>query len=966
MQTYSEQLLLLTADPVTGRMFPVPDQVMNLTLAGALLFDASFNGLINDDYLQLAVVKTAETGYFPLDEAIRCLLTVERSLPLDQAVALVAAHGTSLARMVWDRLETRGSLTRRKREILPRAQDHTSYPPDLSQVVDIHKKIRDAVLLDEIPDFQIPALISLMVAGGLTKYILRPEEADRFRERINWLAGMESLGREIIRSVRALESEDLEKSAAALIGLGHDQPKTFAGGMDAVLSSLSYLYKEAGINRSRKLISNFNQVGGFECPGCAWPNPDKDRSHFAFCENGAKSLSAEATTRQVTAEFFKKWSVNDLLLTPAFWLEQQGRLTEPMFLDENATHYTPVSWEEAFRIIAGEMNALDDPDEAVFYSSGKTSNESAFLYQLFARAFGTNNLPNSANICHEPSGKALAMGLGYGKSSVTLNDFPKAGAIFLFGHNPGSNHPRMLSSLQAAVRKGCRIVAINPMPEASLMGFADPQEAGSYFGKQTALANLYLQPHINGDMALVRGIAKAVLEQEDHVGGVLDTPFINRYTSGFKAYRQLVDDTPWEQIVSESGISKNQILEAAGEYIRAKSVIASWCLGIVHHRNAVETIREIINLMLLRGNIGKTGAGLCPVRGHSNIQGIRTAGAGENMPAAFLEAMEKHFSIPISRKPGMSVVPAIKSLAAGKAKILISLGGNLASSVPDTQFTEEALRKSRLTVMISTKLNRSHLVTGKKALILPCLSRSEEDSIDGKVQSLTIEDAMGRIGITRGCLAPAAVSMKSEISILTGMARATLGNKGDIQWERFGKDYPFIRSTISRTIPALKDLEKETPLKKGYFLDNPLRQRVFKTGDGKAQFSSHTLNRAVAEPGEIMMMTIRSHDQFNTSIFGLNDRYRGINNERRVLFMNEEDMAERNIVREQNVDISSHYDQKTRRLEGYYAIPYPIRKGCAAAYFPETNALTSINNTCGGCETPAYKSVSIQINRTTL
>ncbi len=961
MHTYSEQFLLLAVDPVSGRMFPVPDQVLQLTLAGALLIDASFDGLINDDWEQLSVMKLPESGNTAVDGALRCLLALERSIPLNKAITLVAANGKTLSKVVWNSLQEKGLLIYRKASIVAGSQNQELFTPDLTRVIEIHKKIRDAVLNDEIPDFQVPALVSLMVAGGLTKYILKPEESLKYRERIEWLAKMESLGREIIRSVKVLKSADIEKDAATLIGLKHDQPRTFAGGMDAVLSSLGFLYSKAGINRSRKLLANFNQVGGFECPGCAWPNPEKGRSHFEFCENGAKSVSSEATTQSITPEFFKKWSVKDLLMTPGFWLEQQGRLTEPMFLDENATHYRPISWDQAFQVVAGELKALDETDEAVFFSSGKTCNEAAFLYQLFARACGTNNLPNSANLCHEPSGKALAESLGFGKSSVTLNDFPKSDAIFVFGHNPGSNHPRMLSSLQSAVRKGAKIVAVNPLPEASLMGFANPQEPGAYFGKQTALAHLYIQPVINGDMALVRGMVKATLEEEIRVGNILDQPFINENTSGFETYRQLVLDTPWQTLVRASGVPKDQILEAAAVYFNAKSVIASWCLGIVHHRNSVETIREIINLLLLRGNIGKPGSGVCPVRGHSNIQGIRTAGAGENMPAAFLDSMENHFAVPMPRVPGLSTIPAIRAMADGKVKVLISLGGNLASSVPDTAYVEEALRKCRLTVMISTKLNRSHLVTGKKALILPCLSRTEEDIIKGEIQEVTIEDAMGKIGFSRGCLSTISVGLKSEISIITGMASATLGDNQGIPWQRFSVDYPYIRSTIAKTVPAFKNLPLQAPSKSVITLDNPLRSRIFKTSDGKAHFSNHPLEMAYPDVNELMLMTIRSHDQFNTSVFGLDDRYRGISNERRVLFMNKEDMAMRNILPEQLVDISTNYDNKQRKVEGYYAIPYPVKQGCAAAYFPETNALLSINNTCEGCETPAYKSVRILV-----
>ena len=961
--SYSEQFFLLTIDPVTGRAFPVSEQVMHLTLAGAILFDASFKGMINDDWEQVTVLKTFETGHPALDETMRCLQVSDKSIPLEKALALVAAHGISLRRMVSDFLQTRGVLTRKKKEIIRRSWTQELFSPDIPLVIKIQHKIRDAIIKDELPDFQLPALVSLVVAGGLNKYILSPDEAARFRERIDWLAGMESLGRAIIRSVRSLESSDLDQDAAKMVGLDYNEPKTMAGGMDAVLSSLGYLYKEVGIRQSRKLIGSFNQVGGFECPGCAWPNPDNGRSHFEFCENGAKSLSSEATKKTVTAGFLKEWPVKDLMRTQGHWLEQQGRLAFPMILNENEQHYKPISWDGAFRLIAGELKALNHPDEAVFYASGKSSIEAAYIYQLLARTLGTNNLPSSANLCHEPSGKALAMSLGFGKSSVTLDDFPKADAIFLFGHNPGSNHPRMLNSLQSAARKGCRIVAVNPMPEASLMGFADPQDPMSYIGKQTRLAHLYLQPRINGDMALVRGMVKASLEEDKLKGNILDHGFIRKYCSGFGEYEQIVLQTSWESIVTASGVEKNLITEAARIYFTSENVIASWCLGIAHHLNATETIREIINLMLLKGNIGKPGSGLCPVRGHSNIQGIRSSGIGVNMPVDFLESLEKHFPVRIPRTPGLSVIPAIKAMAEGKVKVLISLGGNLASAVPDTSFTEEALQQCRLTVMISTKLNRSHLITGKKALILPCLSRSEEDIIDGIKQFITIEDSMGKVSFSRGCMPPVSRHLKSEVSIISGIASATFGNHTGIEWQKFSNDYHHIRSAIAETIPAFRDLGKSNLPRDGFYLENPLQKRIFRTPDGKAQFSDSPMDMILPATGELLLMTIRSHDQFNTSVFGMNDRYRGISNERRVLFMNSKDMEERKILPEQQVNIQSYYEEKERKLEGYYAIPYPISPGCVAAYFPEANWLLSINNTSSDCETPAYKSVIVRVEK---
>jgi molybdopterin-dependent oxidoreductase alpha subunit len=965
MANYSEQFLLLSVDPDTGRFFPLADQALHLTLAGSLLLDASFRGVINDDWTHLTVLKPEQTGFPALDEALRCLSFIEGAIPLDQAITLIAAHGETLREMVLDSLREQGLLTERRQGFLAGMHGELRFSPDLPLVVGIHRNLRDAILQDDLPDHRIPALVSLMVAGGLTRYVLKPDAADRREARIALLAGIEPLGREIIRAVRALESTDLERDAAAIVGLQHDQPKTFAGGIDAVLTSLAFLHKETGLNRTRKLIANLNQVHGFGCPGCAWPNPGHKRSRFEFCENGAKNVSAEATRRLLEPAFFAKWSVSDLLLTSDYWLEQQGRLAQPMLLEEDAGHYRPVSWEEAFQTIAREMRELTHPDEAVFYASGRTSNEAAFLYQLLARAWGTNNLPSSSNLCHEPSGMALSASLGNGKGSVTLEDFARADAIFLFGHNPGSNHPRMLRSLQEAARSGCRIVAVNPMCEASLLAFADPQEVRSYLGMRTRVAQLYLQPTVNGDMALVRGMVKAVLEAEESRGGIIDRRFLEDHTSGFGAYQRLVANTPWDRLIAASGIDERQMREAAQIYCEAGSVIAGWCLGITHHRNAIDTIREIVNLLLLRGNVGKPGTGVLPLRGHSNIQGIRTAGVGDNMPASFLDSLEQHFSIPVPRTPGMSAVPAIRAMADGRVKVLFSLGGNLAAAAPDTDFTAQALRNCRMTVMISTKLNRSHLVTGRRALILPCLARTDEELQAGAPLSVTIEDLTGKVGLSRGCLTPPSPNLKSEVSIVAEMAAAVLSGGPRIDWYRLGKERPFLRQTMYQVIPAFQGLcEVETrPVE--VLLDNPLRQRKFRTADGKAQFSQSELNRVDVEQDELLLMTVRSHDQFNTTIFGLNDRYRGIRNERRVLFMNPADMVERQIAPEQTVEITSQYDGRLRKLGGYYAIPTQIQQGCAAAYFPEANVLTSINSTVPGCETPAYKSVRVKVRRET-
>jgi molybdopterin-dependent oxidoreductase alpha subunit len=959
--TYSEQFFLLTIDPVSGKPLPISEQVMHLSLAGALLLDASFRSMINDDWEKLTILKETDSVDSFLDEVIRCLLVFERSLPLKQAVAVVAAHGNTFENLVLNSLIKKGAVYSLKSSIKSAGYKGSTFSLNMPLVIDINRKIREAVLYQDIPDYKIPPLISLIEASGLTNYIFRPEESEKHRERIFWLANIESLGRELVRAVKALENSDLEKDVTALIGMKHDQPRVFAGGIDAVLTSLSFMYKEAGIKRSRKLLANFNQHGGFECTGCAWPNHEKERSHFEFCENGAKNISSLATTKTINSDFFKQWSVEELKLSSDYWLENQGRLTEPMFLDENGTHYKPVSWEDAYGIIAKELNSIENPDQAVFYSSGRTSNEAAFLYQLFARAFGTNNLPNSANLCHEASGKAMMLSLGFGKSSISLDDFSKTDAVFVFGHNPGSNHPRMLNALQNASRKGASIIAVNPMPEASLLGFANPQEALSYFNKYTPLSNLFIQLRSNGDMAFVRGMVKYILENDNGNGDYLDLDFISKYTNGFESYRDEVLNTSWEQIIQNSGLEKNKIIEAAEIYIKSEKVIATWCLGITHHVNAVETIREIVNLLLLKGNIGKPGAGLLPVRGHSNIQGIRTMGVGENMPLSFLESLEKGFSFSTPKKPGLGVIPSIKAVDEGKVKVYISLGGNLASALPDTGFVENAFTKCNLTVNISTKLNRSHLITGRKALILPCFSRLDEDIAGNRKQAVTVEDALCKLSLSCGCIPPPSEHLKSEIKIIGELAKAVLGNKFSIEWDKYVDDYNYLRFKISETFSSLKDLKLLSEKKDWIYLDNPLKRRQFNTSSGKAVFCNSILTHYEPEKEELILMTIRSHDQFNTSIFGLNDRYRGITGERRVLFMNKEDMESRNIADGQMVQITSNYDNSKRKLTGYYAVQYPVSKGSVAAYFPEANRILSINNISEECYTPAYKYVRVKV-----
>ncbi len=960
LHSYAESIVLLSFDPLTGHPFPLPDQVGDLTLAGAILFDASFDGLINDDWKQLTVIHGAAAGRGLTGKALRCLKHVTRPVPLRQALMLVASHAETLRSVLMDEMASKGYLVR-KRKRFQAVSASPVFVPGTDYVLNIREIIRKTVLGDELPEIHVPALISLVMASGLVNYLFSNLEIEQHQGRIRWLSGMESLGREMVRAVHALEKTDLEKGAAKLIGMTHGEPMSFAGGMDAVLSSLNFLYGETGIRKGRKLISGINQPGGFICPGCAWPNPDHSRSRFEFCENGVKNVCAEATNKALTTGFFNRWSLHDLGRATDHWLENAGRITLPLLKEEGETHFRPVTWDQAFGIVALEMKSLDHPDQAVFYASGRTSIEAAFLYQLLARFFGTNNLPNSANLCHEPSGYAMVRSLGIGKSPVRINDMESADAIFIFGHNPGSNHPRMLKTLQSAVRNGCRIIAVNPMPEAGLLGFSNPQDPGSYLGRQTNLAAMHLTPRINGDMALVRGIAKAVIEMDKEGRQCLDRDFISKYTTGFDDYVQVVTNTPWDSLVSGSGVEKKQMVRAAEIYAGSARVIASWCLGITHHINSVETIQEIINLLLLRGNIGRPGTGPLPVRGHSNIQGIRTAGIGEKMPDSFLDGLERTFHFKVPRQHGLGSVSAIKAMAEGRVRVLFSLGGNLAKALPDTLFTEKALAGCSLAVMIATKLNRTHLVAGRKALVLPCLGRTDEEVLAGIKQYHTTEDAMGTLSRSAGCLNPAGRDMRSEVQIISGMAVQMLGAHTGIDWLGLAADLDRLRSLIAQSVPDLKPIVKMKPGKPGVPLYNPLRERIFSTHDRKAKFVSHPLQWVGTEGHELLLMTIRSHDQFNTSVFGLNDRYRGIRNERRVLFMNPEDMEKRQLTRGQLVEIRAARNGPDRRLHGWHVVPYPVTKGCCAAYFPETNLLASIDDVAEKTGTPAYKSIVVKV-----
>jgi molybdopterin-dependent oxidoreductase alpha subunit len=736
-----------------------------------------------------------------------------------------------------------------------------------------------------------------------------------------------------------------------------------AGGVPAIVSALKHSWSEMGAARTLKTLSRINQKGGFDCPGCAWPEPDGERTHFEFCENGAKHVADEATTKRITPDFFREWSVSELSQQSDMWLNDQGRLTQPMLLRRASDRYEPVSWDAAFALIAEELNALASPDEAVFYTSGRTSNEAAFLYQLFVRQFGTNNLPDCSNMCHESSGSALTESIGVGKGTVTLEDFAHAEAIFVIGQNPGTNHPRMLSTLQAAKRRSCRIVHINPLPEAGLSRFKHPQEVfDTLVGRGTQLADLFLQVRINGDVALLQGIAKEVLEEEARrAGELLDREFIAEHTSGFAEYAESLRQVGWEEITEGSGISREQIREAARIYTTSNRTIFCWAMGLTQHRNAVANIQEIVNLLLLRGQIGKQGAGVCPVRGHSNVQGDRTMGIWERPTPAFLDALAREFRFEPPRSHGFDTVEAIKAMHARRAKVFFAMGGNFLSATPDTEYTAEALSRLRLTVQVSTKLNRAHLITGEQALILPCLGRTEIDRQATGEQFVSAENSMGVVQSSRGNLQPASAELLSEVMIVARLAQATLGGRSDVRWLELAANYDLIRERIARVIVGFEDYNERVRRPGGFYLPNFARERQWKTASGKANFTLHSLPQHALAPGQFLMMTIRSHDQFNTTIYGLDDRYRGIRNERRVVMLNPEDIREAGLTEGAIVDLISHFDGEERIARHFVVVPYNIPRRSAATYFPETNVLVPIRSVAEKSNTPASKSVVISL-----
>lgn len=753
-----------------------------------------------------------------------------------------------------------------------------------------------------------------------------------------------------------------------LLGLRRTQPKEAAAGLSAILIGAKHLVNELELGRGIRALRKLNQKDGFDCPGCAWPDPDDERSSLGeFCENGVKAIAEEATSKKLMAEFFKSHSVQQLSELSDYEIGKMGRVAEPVYLASGATHYEPITWDDVFNLMASHLNGLDSPNEAIFYTSGRTSNEAAFLYQLFVREFGTNNLPDCSNMCHESSGVALTQTLGTGKGTVTLDDFNHAELILILGQNPGTNHPRMLTALQKAKHRGAKIIAINPLPETGLIAFRNPQTLSGLLGAKQVLADLYLPVRINGDMALLRGIEKILLEMESHQqGSVFDLDFIRNQTAGYEALLSDLRNRSLDYLSRACGITIDQMKEAATLIASKTKIITCWAMGLTQHKNAVDTIKEIVNLHLLKGAIGKEGAGVCPVRGHSNVQGDRTMGINERPTGTFLDRLDKAMGIRSPRSDGFDVVESIRAMHDGRGKVFIALGGNFLSATPDTTYTAQALRNCLLTVHISTKLNRSHLVHGIEALILPCLGRSDKDVLQGETQFVSCENSMSVVQSSKGNLEPVTPALLSEPVIVARLAQATLGARSKVTWDKYLQHYDHIRDDIEKAIPGFEKYNKRVRHPGGFYLKNTARERTFKTSVEKAVFTVSPIHEHILKEDEYLMMTVRSHDQFNTTIYGLDDRYRGIKNERRIIMMNAKDIAREGLKAGDIVDLHNNFGGVQRVARKFVVVEYRIPEKCTATYFPETNVLVPIDSTADQSNTPTSKTVVISISRVEL
>ncbi|MFD6134248.1 FdhF/YdeP family oxidoreductase [Isoptericola sp. NPDC060257] len=762
------------------------------------------------------------------------------------------------------------------------------------------------------------------------------------------------------------EGEPLEPQPAEV-----RPPKDWAAGVPGIVHALVPALRDMGPTRTARLLLSMNHREGFDCMSCAWPDPDR-RKPAEFCENGAKAVTWEATPLVVEPSFWAEHPVSDLLTRTEHWLGQQGRLVEPVHKAAGSDHYVPVSWDEAFAIVADRLNALDSPDQASFYTSGRTSNEAAFVYQLFVRAFGTNNLPDCSNMCHESTGAALGETIGVGKATITYDDFARSDLIVIMGQNPGTNHPRMLTALEEAKENGASIVAVNPLPEAGLKRYKNPQTVRGLAGRGTGLADQFLQIRLGGDMALLQAVSKRVLDAEAAAPGtVLDHEFLAAHTSGLEALTAHLADLDEDAVLAATGLTSAEIDELAERYLRAERVIVTWAMGLTQHTKAVPTIKEIVNLLLLRGNIGRPGAGASPIRGHSNVQGDRTMGIWEQMPDSFLDALDAEFGISSPREHGLDAVGTVEAMAAGRVKALVALGGNLVGAISDTGAAEAAVRHADLTVQISTKLNRSHAVVGREALILPTLGRTDVDRQASGEQFVSVEDTVCAVHASRGKVEPVAPGVLSEVSIVTRLARAVLGARPGgqgspdrpVDWAAMERDYDVIRERIARVVPGCENYNAQLRRPNGFRLPHgPRDSRTFPTDDGRAHLTVNELAAVECPPGRLLLQTIRSHDQFNTTIYRRDDRYRGIKGGRSVVLVNPDDLAELGIADGTTVDVHGEYhDGVDRVLRGQRVVAYPTARGCAAAYFPEANVLVPLGATAETSRTPVSKAVVVRL-----
>ncbi|UTW62442.1 FdhF/YdeP family oxidoreductase [bacterium SCSIO 12741] len=749
-------------------------------------------------------------------------------------------------------------------------------------------------------------------------------------------------------------------------GIILEDASTGAAGPKAVKSALQHIKSEVGMVKGVKVLNRLNQFDGFDCPGCAWPDPNEKRAFLAeYCENGAKAVAEEATKKKAGPDFFAQHSVAELGQWSDFELGKSGRITHPMIKRAEDSHYRPIEWDEAFDLMGKQLNALESPDQAIFYTSGRTSNEAAFLYQLFVRQFGTNNLPDCSNMCHESSGTALSETLGIGKGSVTLDDFDQAEVIVVMGQNPGTNHPRMLSALRDARQQGAEIITVNPLPEAGMMNFRDPQTPKDWIGGGTDLTTEFVQVKINGDLAFLKAVTYLLLQEEKkNPGTVFDHSFIETKTQGYESFIKELETINFSSLCEDAGISEEQVKRCANILMHRKKIIICWAMGLTQHKNAVGNIQEVVNLLLLKGSIGKPGAGTCPVRGHSNVQGDRTMGIWEKPKPAFLDKLDETFGFKSPREHGLDVVESIEHMHRGKAKVFFAMGGNFLSATPDTELTAEALKQCELTVHVSTKPNRSHIIHGKTALILPCIGRSETDIQSSGAQFITVENSMSVVSKSRGDIAPCSNHLLSEVAIISRLAQSTLGSRSQVDWAGMAANYDNIRNSIEKVIPGFENFNQRIRQKGGFRLPNNAHAGDFSpTSTGKANFTVNKWEGKKLDKGRYLMMTIRTHDQYNTTIYGLDDRYRGIKNERRVVLMNAEDMKEEGLKLLDLIHLKSHFQGEIRRAEQFLAIPYDIPRGNVATYFPEANVLVPIGLKADKSNTPASKSVEVSLEK---